>query len=79
MTKGRSATISTGKFDGIAITYKSIGNVGCGVENSKTPCKFASSIKCGQIVNDQRKEAGLCHAEEESQGKKTAKVLHTGG
>ena len=58
--------------------YKGIGNVGRGVEDGQSTRQLATTVKGGQVVDDEGEETRLGHTEEEAQGEQATKVVGGG-
>jgi hypothetical protein len=57
------------------LTYKGVGNVGGCIEQRKPASQFSSTIKRGQIIDDQWEESRLGRAQEEAQSEEAPKVI----
>lgn len=55
-----------------------VGDVGRGVEEGEAARELAAAVEGGEVVDDQREEGALGHAEEPAQRKDAAKVLRRG-
>lgn len=55
-----------------------VGDVGRGVEEGEAARKLATAVEGGEVVDDQREEGALSHAEEPAQRKDAAEVLRRG-
>lgn len=52
-----------------------ICDVGGRVEDGQSTCKFSTAIEGCLVVDDERKERALCHAQEPSQSHQTPKAM----
>lgn len=58
--------------------YKGIGNIRRGVEDGQSTRQLATTVKGGQVVDDEREETRLGDTEEEAQGEQATKVVGGG-